>query len=191
MAGDVVEYMDDHNLPRANVLGHSMGGKVVMQLALTHSDRVSKLVIADISPKAYPPRHLEILGALLSLDLSSFQTRSQMEQALAPRIPELAVRQFLLKNVKRNEHGGFYWQINLKGINANYPLLNAAISAAVPFPRPALLIAGEKSDYVQPEDVEEARKLFPALETRTLPGVGHWLHAEAPRPFVQAVVDFL
>jgi esterase len=191
MVEDLAEYLNDQNLASAHVLGHSMGGKVAMQLALTHPERVAKLVIVDIAPRAYAPRHREILDGLLSLNLKALQTRSQMEQALAPRIPELEVRQFLLKNAKRDEHGSFYWQMNLNAINANYPLLNAAIPAAKPFGHPALLICGEASDYVLPEDVEEMRKVFPNLQSQTIAGTGHWVHAEAPKAFADAVAKWL
>ena len=98
------------------VIGHSMGGKTAMQLALQFPQRVEKLVVADMAPRAYAPAHDKIFAALLALDLPAFQTRQQIEEALAPEIPNLVLRRFLLKNLGRNAAGEFFWKINLRGL---------------------------------------------------------------------------
>ncbi|MDB6112589.1 MAG: alpha/beta hydrolase [Pedosphaera sp.] len=190
MAADVAEFMQTHDLRRAHLLGHSMGGKVAMRFALRYPDLVEKLIVADMSPKAYPPWHLSILAALKALDLAAFQNRNELDTALAPAIPEPAVRQFLLKNVTRNEQGKFEWKMNLAAIDQHYPQLIQAIESDQQFEGPALFLNGGQSDYLQPTDHDLVRKLFPQAQFSTIPNVGHWLHAEAPEEFIKAVASF-
>jgi esterase len=191
MAEDVVEFMSDHAIEHPALLGHSMGGKVAMHLALHHPDRVSKLIVVDISPRAYRPRHEEILRALASLDLKRFSSRAELEAAFAPDIPELSIRRFLLKNAARAENGTFYWRFGREEIARAYPLLNAAVSGSAPFRSPCLFIHGQKSDYLQPEDMSHIRELFPAASFRQIPNAAHWVHVENPSGFLDAIKEFL
>jgi esterase len=191
MAEDVAELMVTHKLPTAFVLGHSLGGKVAMELALRHQDKVEKLIVVDIAPRASASRHREILDAMLSLDLSAFDSRKPIEEALAPAVPELAVRQFLLKNLTRDPNGRFHWKINLPAIDRNYPHLNEAIRVGRKFNKPTLFIRGALSDYLGEEDFPLIEELFPQAEIETLPGAGHWVHAEVPDIFVRTVSNFL
>jgi esterase len=191
MAGDVLDWMGGRNLARVSLLGHSMGGKTAMQLALQHPEAVRKLVVVDIAPRAYAPRHREILDALLTLDVSAYQNRLQMEEALAPAIPDRATRQFLLKNVGRDGHGAFFWKMNLPAIARSYDQLNQGLMEDHIFDGPALFVLGGQSDYVQPEDKPRIQRLFPRATFRTLATAGHWVHSEAPHVFVEAVLEFL
>src|SRR5580698_1709140 len=109
MASDVDKFLTARGLASAMVIGHSMGGKTAMQLALQAPQRVEKLVVADMAPRAYAPAHDKIFAALRALDLSKFANRTQMEEALAPEIPSQTLRRFLLKNIGRNAAGGFFW----------------------------------------------------------------------------------
>lgn len=191
MAADVDEFMSARGLARAAVVGHSMGGKTAMQLALQFPDRVEKLVVADMAPRAYAPEHDKIIAAQLALDLKLFSSRQEIEAALAPEIPSLNLRRFLLKNLGRSEDGSFQWKINLRGLADNYPQLGEPLSAPVPFMKPTLFIRGEKSNYIGTADERQIRKLFPGSEIQTITGAGHWLHADKPEEFLQLVLNFL
>ncbi len=191
MAGDVDEFMSARGLATATIIGHSMGGKTAMQFALNFPNRVEKLIVVDMAPRAYAPAYKQIFAALLALDLPKFQSRQQIEDVLAPEIPSLALRRFLLKNLGRNSDGDFFWKINLRGIAENYSRLRDPVSALVPFTKPVLFIRGGKSNYLTPEDGPLIRELFPQSEIETIPDAGHWLHADQPEEFVKRVLKFL
>ena len=162
-----------------------------MQLALHFPRRVHKLVVADMAPRAYAPAHDHIFAALLALDLPAFQTRAQIEESLAPEIPNPVLRRFLLKNLGRTPAGGFFWKINLRDIAENYWRLREPVAGAAPFAGPALFLRGGKSKYVQPEDEPLIREWFPAASIQTIPEAGHWLHANQPAEFLRLVLEFL
>ena len=127
----------------------------------------------------------------MALDLSAFHSRKEIEEVLAPAVPELAVRQFLLKNLSRDPTGRFAWRINLRAIDRNYPRLNEAIRGGRKFNKPTLFIRGALSDYLGEEDFPLVEDLFPQAEIETLTGAGHWVHAEVPEGFVRTVSNFL
>lgn len=190
MAGDVRESLRARSISRARVIGHSMGGKTAMQLALESPGIVEQLVVVDVAPKQYFPRHSDILEALLSLNLHLFESRKEVEDALAPLIPDLSVRRFLLKNLKHDEGGGFSWKMGLREIVANYDRLGASVSGPVPCAVPALFITGALSDYVSEEDKGLILRMFPAAKIVSIKGAGHWLHAEQPAQVLGAILDF-
>ena len=191
MAGDVNKFMAARGLESALVIGHSMGGKTAMQLALQFPERVEKLVVADMAPRAYAPAHDKIFAALLALNLPSFQTRQQIEDALAPEIPNLVLRRFLLKNLGRNTDGNFIWKINLDGLAKNYLKLGEPVAAAAPFAKPTLFIRGGKSKYIKAEDEPLIRELFPRSQIQTIAAASHWVHADEPQEFLRLLFDFL
>lgn len=191
MCGDLREFMQTHQLPRCHIVGHSMGGKIAMHFALNFPGLVAKLVIVDISPRAYPPLHDEIFNALLSLDLNRFKTRDEISRALAVAIPDAAVRQFLLKNVGRDDSDAFCWKLNLPAIHRNYSKLNEDVRTVSHFDGPTLFIRGSKSTYLTDSDCDDIKRLFPAAELTTVPGAGHWVHAEAPDAFLALLLGFL
>jgi pimeloyl-ACP methyl ester carboxylesterase len=191
MAADVENFFIAQKIASAFVIGHSMGGKTAMQFALQFPNRVEKLVVADMAPRAYSPAHAPIFAALLALDLPAFQTRQQLEDALAPAIPDLALRRFLLKNLGRNDNGAFYWKMNLSGLAKNYPQLCAALNWEIPFTKPTLFLRGGKSKYISAADEPEIFRLFPAAKIQTIAGANHWVHADAPEEFLKLVLDFL
>ena len=188
MAADVEEFFCRHNLQNASVLGHSMGGKVAMQFALSFPARVKKLIVVDMAPRAYAPAHEHIFAALLALDLIKFQTRSQIEAALAAEIPSLNLRRFLLKNLGRNGDGAFQWKMNLRGVAENYPRLGEALASLTPFTHPTQFIRGGQSDYIRAADEAEILRLFPKAIIETIPTANHWVHAEAPAEFLRLVL---
>jgi len=191
MAADVEKFFITRGLESATVLGHSMGGKTAMQLALQFPQRVDKLVVADMAPRAYAPAHDKIFAALLALDLPAFQTRQQIEDALAPEIPNLVLRRFLLKNLGRNAGGNFFWKINLSGLAQNYLKLGEPVAAVAPFAKPTLFIRGGKSKYIKTEDEPLIRELFPLAQIQTLAAASHWVHADQPAEFLRLLLEFL
>jgi esterase len=191
MAEDIRDFLARQGLERAHVLGHSMGGKTAMQFALLFPEKVSQLIVVDISPRKYPPKHETLLAALLALALDRYQTRKQIEEALAPSIPDLALRQFLLMNLARNSGGAFHWKIGLRQIHHNYQRLREAIDAEHPFPRSTLFIRGERSEYLVEQDMPAIQRLFPQARLQTIAGSNHLVHSENPPAFLAAVVEFL
>lgn len=191
MAEDLNEFLRTEGLASAHLLGHSMGGKTAMQFALLYPHRVRNLIVADIAPRAYTPRHKELLEALLALNLIRFQTRKQIEDALTPAVPDLALRQFALKSLKRNHNGAFEWTIGLHEIRSNNERLRERITSPRPFAGPALFLRGEYSDYLLEDDLVYIRELFPNAILQTIAGAGHLLHVEKPEAFLRRVLDFL
>ena len=191
MAADVEKFFVTRGLAGASVVGHSMGGKTAMQFALQFPHRVDRLVVADMAPREYAPAHDKVFAALLALNLPRFQTRQQIEDALATEIPSLVLRRFLLKNLGRNPAGGFFWKIALRDIAASYPQLRQPISHPGPFVKPALFIRGGKSNYIQPADEAGIRELFPQAQIQTIPEAGHWVQADEPDEFLRLLLDFL
>jgi pimeloyl-ACP methyl ester carboxylesterase len=198
MAGDIAEFLDRRHVERAHVLGHSLGGKVAMQFALTNQARVERLIIVDIAPHAYAPEHLPIFKALFALDLAQYHSRTEIEAVLEPAIPDLALRRFLLKNLKSSSSSfsssssrSFDWRIPLQSLFANYSKLCEAIAPATTFGRPTLFLRGGQSPYVSDADAPQIRQLFPQATIETIESTRHWVHADAPEEFVKRVSAFL
>ena len=190
LAEDVRETMDEHGIERADVVGHSMGGKTAMQLALANPERVRGLVVIDIAPVAYEHRHDDELSAMRGLDLSTVASRGDADRALAGDVPNPAVRQFLLKNLARAD-GGFTWRIPLDIINREYADIAAAPPSPGPYEGPALFLRGAASGYV-PETAEPAIvEHFPNARIETIADAGHWPHVEQPELLLDHVVHFL
>lgn len=191
MAADLFAFMAQQQLKQASLLGHSMGGKVAMRLAQLHPEVVNRVVVADISPRAYPLLHAELLEVMAALDLKRFHHRREIDAALAEVVPERDMRQFLLKNIGHDSGGAFRWKANVRGIRENYPGLSQALPPHPRFDGPTLFIRGEKSDYIQDEDMTLIRQLFPRAELQTVAGAGHWVHADAPAEFGRLTLRFL
>ncbi len=190
MAGDVRRLMSHLGIERAAFVGHSLGGKVAMQLALQSPECVSRLIVADIAPVAYKPHHNATLAALCGLDLRALKSRAEADAALADVEPELGVRQFLLKNLARNDEGRWRWKLNLDAINQCYDDLRQAPEGTA-FTGPTLFLKGENSAYIQTAHSAAMNNLFPQHELTVISDTGHWLHAEKPAVFNAAVGHFL
>ena len=190
MAADVAQFLADNWIHEAAVLGHSMGGKVAMTLALAEPDLVSELVVVDMGPQAYKRGHDEIFRAMRRLPLTQNRSRGELDALLRADVPEAGVRQFLLKNLRR-EREGYAWKLNLDVIERDYPRILEAVTAEAPFEGPALFVRGAESGYVRDGDWPGIQALFPAAELVTVAGAGHWVHAEQPEALYGAVRGFL
>jgi len=190
LAGDVRDFMQQQGLDRVHLLGHSMGGKVAMHVALLYPHLLDRLIVVDIAPKPYAPRHLEILDILGAIDPADYDTRQEIDAALARSIPSLPTRQLLLKNL---DYDGtrYRWKMNLPAIIANYDAINKGLVVEGTFDQPTLFVRGETSDYVDDADEGLILRSFPNAQVVTIPGAGHWVHADAPQPFAAAVLAFL
>lgn len=191
MAEDVHHFMETHWLHEAYVMGHSMGGKVAMQLALEYPDMVEKLIVVDVAPKPYPGGHESIFAALLSLDLASVNDRRQAESHLMQYEQDPGVVQFLMKNLTRQKDGGFAWKMHLGAIHRHYSEILAPVSGDHPYEHPALFIRGERSPYIADADLPTIRQWFPLARLTTVAGAGHWVHADQPEALMEEVRAFL
>lgn len=190
MAQDILDYIEYNSIQHPIALGHSMGGKALMQAAVTEPSVFKKIIIVDIAPRAYGASLRPIIKALESLDLSA-PNRNELDSALAKTLPTASLRAFLLKNAKRLPDGGFQWRVNLKAISKSYDNINETLELSQTFTGPTLFIRGEKSDYIRDEDLVTIRTHFPSANLVTIPGAGHWVHYEAPKPFAAEVSAFL
>ena len=193
MAGDVLEFIEARSLAEVNILGHSMGGKVAMQLALEYPEQVSSLLVADIAPVAYDEErgdHENVFNGLLSIDLSGLESRGEAETALAVHVTEPAIRQFLVSNLVRDAQGGYRWRFNLPVLHENYERMRQGIFVSGVFEKSVLFIKGAKSNYIMKEDWQTIEQLFPRARIKTVMGAGHWLHAEKPQVFYKLARDF-
>jgi len=182
MAGDVLAYMDRHGLEQASILGHSMGGKVAMQLALDHPGRVDRLIVADIAPVAYPRRHDDVFNGLRAVDTAGLKNRREADASIGEFVTTADIRSFLLKNLVSAGEGkpGYRWRLNLDVIEHDYLNLTAAPDSEGVFEGPTLFLKGGDSDYLRGEYREEVMKRFPNAQMRVIQETGHWLHAQKP-----------
>lgn len=191
MVDDLWNYIEHHQLEKVFLMGHSMGGKTAMLFAVTYPELVEKLVVVDISPRAYAPHHQEILAALNSVDFNLQNTRSLVDKQLQKLISDFGVRQFLMKNIYWKEKGVLGFRFNLEALTKN----NASIGEALPmnarFEKDTLFLKGENSSYITQNEVLIIDAHFPKNIIVTIKNAGHWLHAENPKQFYDEVVDFL
>jgi esterase len=193
LVDDLFEFVDEHELQAAAILGHSMGGKVAMRFALENPQFVSKLIIVDISLRAYKarPHHKNILKAMKRVDFNYVDTRSLVEDLLKEDISDPKIRLFIMKNLHRIERNKFEWRLNLDALCDNLDQMFDGIEIPYPFEKPTLFIRGGASNYIIDEDIPEINKAFLNNKLFTIDGATHWVHAEAPELFYKYVSDFL
>ncbi len=192
MAADLAALLDREGAERPAILGHSMGGKVAMTLALQEPDRVAALIAADIAPVAYEHGHGSVIGALQRVDVAGAGSRREVDEALAGDIPSAGVRQFLLTNLQPRTGGGYAWRLPLEILAEAIPAIEGFPELAGRYHGPVLLLYGTASSYLDPQrHWEPARAYFPEAELEALEGAGHWLHAEQPEAFAERVEAFL
>jgi len=188
MASDLLQFMENHSLTTASLLGHSMGGKVAMWFALNHPERMNKLIVADIAPISYQHCFNNLIHALKALPLHEISNRKQAELLLAADIPEIGYRQFLLQNLVMKD-GAYCWRVNLDIFYCTAPNILAFpdVENITPFTGKALFLAGEDSNYVKAEDI---MALFPDATLSVIANAGHWLHVQQPGVFVERIEQF-
>ena len=192
MADDINELMHELELPAAVLMGHSMGGKVVMQFALDHPEKADKLIVVDISPREYPPHHETVLQAIQSVDLPAIKKRSDAEKPLRHHLgDDEETIQFLLKNLSRHTDGTYTWKANMDVLADRYDDLMKKVGNGSTFDKPTLIIKGEKSNSIRERDWPGIQKLFPQAQLVEIPGAGHWVHADQPQALVRAIVAFI
>ena len=190
MAADILELMDEEGMDSAHILGHSMGGKLAMYLALHHPERVRKLIVADIGPRAYEPSHHAIFDAMESLHPERFESRSEIDEAFSVSIQQPSLRQFLLKSLDRDKDG-YRWGVNLPAIRAGYDDIIGTIESWETFDGDVLFVGGAESSYLSEADLPGIRAQFPFAEMVMIEGAGHWLHADQPDEFARVTLEFL
>lgn len=198
IAQDVAAYIERHELGRPVVVGHSMGGKAAMALAMDYPDLINRLIVADIAPVAYSrggrTSFLDYIDAMAGLDLTKVAKRADADRALRDAIPETPVRSFLLQNLTPDDAGeGFRWRCNLAALaDGMADILDFPEKLANPaYPGATLFLTGADSEYVRLEHRQGIRDRFPLARFAALKGAGHWLHADKPRPFMEAVRMFV
>lgn len=191
MAEDVFQFCAQHHLHQVTLIGHSMGGKTAMQLALTHPELVETLIVIDMGVKQYSGGHETIFRALKALDLQTITSRKEAEDFLSEAISEPGVRQFLLKNLARDTDGAYHWKFNLKALSANYQQTLNALHGEPTFFGKVNFIRGGNSGYIQDADWDTIEELFPTAKLYTIPGAGHWVHADQPKLLFDTVMDIL
>ncbi|MEN8175564.1 MAG: alpha/beta fold hydrolase [Pseudomonadota bacterium] len=190
-AQDVLRLMDRLGVGDSVIVGHSMGGKVAMMLALQHADRVERLVAADIAPVTYTTSFDPIFDALESVDLEQVEGREQVESHLAATLGNTGLRNFLMQNLVKDEHG-WRWRLNLVGLRRSIDeLVGFPDAPDSGYPGPALFIYGGRSDYVSPAAQPVIMRLFPYARLRQVADAGHWLIAEKPDEFAGALRSFV
>lgn len=193
LAADVRAFIDRQGLDRPMVIGHSMGGKTAMCLALQHGERIDRVAVLDIAPVDYDHSHSEFIEAMQMVDPALIERRSEADAILSRTIPDVPVRQFLLQNLVAQD-ASFTWRINLPALSTNLDRILAFPSELADNGRydgPALFLHGANSDYVLPQHVSIIQRLFPRARYQAVFGAGHWLHAERPDIVLSALDQFL
>lgn len=192
MAADLDALLAERGIERAHLVGHSMGGKAAMWLALSNPDRVASLTVADIAPITYPSRFRSMIDALRGLRLEAVGDRSEADRRLSEVIPSPAVRGYLLQNLVIQSGRPPRWRVNLDLIaDSMDAILGFPEAAGRQFPGPALFLYGSRSDYVSGEALGTIRRLFPLARLRAIPNAGHWIYADQPEAFVAALKGFI
>lgn len=192
MVADVLHLLDAQGISAATLVGHSMGGKVAMHLALNHPQRVDGLVVVDMSPVRYAHDFADVVAAFRAVDLAAVRNRSDADTQMAAHISIAGVRAFLLQNlVKRSDV--WSWRVNLDALAMEQKQITGFPSQRhdAVFERPSSFIHGELSDYVKPAYEPEIRRLFPAAALCSVAQAGHWVYAEQPQGFMTCLDDYL
>lgn len=189
MANDVIALINDLQLEKTILLGHSMGGKVAMHVAQKQSEILAKLIVVDMGIKQYPPHHQHILEGIHSVQLEGVTSRSEADKQLSNYIDSEGVKQFLLKNLYWREKGNLAWRMNVNVLENSMSEILSAMPEKEVF-LPTAFIRGELSNYILDEDIPEIENLFPDSQYITISEAGHWVHAEKPEEFVDAVLNF-
>ncbi len=195
MAEDIIDYMQHHHIEKAHFIGHSMGGKVAMQVALSSANNILSLASLDMPPIDYnlyniEQRHNDVMEGLKGIKAKNIQSRNEADSILSKTVDNSDVRAFLLKNLRRDKNGKLLLRLNIDAIINNYTHLSNA-PVGKPFLHPVLFLKGEFSDYLLPEYREPTLKLFPQARLEVIKGTTHWLHAEKPATLFKIIKHYL
>lgn len=191
MAEDVHELISDEGLSNVILMGHSMGGKTAMKFAIDHCRTLSKLIVVDIAIRRYSPPK-DVITALNKVDLNSVSSRKDVEHIISSHISDVATQQFILKNLYWNENDKLSWRFNLPVITREIENIAGSLDLGSSCADlPTLFIRGERSDYINDEDMKKIKETFPLAELKTVPSAGHWVHAENPAGFGKELYQFL
>ncbi len=196
MAADVLALLDREGLAQVALMGHSMGGKAAMHVALTRPERVERLVAVDIGPGDSPGDSASVLAAVAAVDLARATDRAAVEADLATRLDSPGLRGWLLKNLMRTPEGGFRWALNVPTLLSHQDHVSAGIAAGLPpvwlpYAGPTLFVRGARSSYLPDDALDEVHRYFPAVELATVPDAGHWVHADNPEGLLRVTEAFL
>lgn len=193
MEEDLQSLLDDLEIERVILMGHSLGGKTSMFFALHHPERVEKLIVVDISMRKYPPNrdHQMLLEAMMAVDFATVSSRSDVERQLSEKVSDTRLLQFLMKNIYRKTPTSFGWRLNLEVINESLLSVFEGVNPGGIFFGPALFIRGGRSNYISDEDWDDIKMKFPGAALQTIALGTHWVHADAPGEFLGIVSDFL
>jgi pimeloyl-ACP methyl ester carboxylesterase len=191
MSDDLFEYLTENKIAKTSIIGHSMGGKVAMLFACQHADMVDKLIVVDIAPKSYPLHHQQILAGLNALDFKTITSRREADLELAKHIANAAIRQFLLKSLYWKSREELALRFNLKAIENNIDMVGKKLPESYVFDGETLFVRGEASNYITDDDEELIHHHFPFARIHSIPGAGHWVHAEAAEEFSETTSRFL
>jgi len=189
MNEDVIALMAQLSIDDAIFVGHSMGGKVAMQVALNMPDKVNKLVVLDIAPVTYEPRHDDVFKGLNAVSRAQINSRQDADNVMSEFVLEPGVRQFLLKSLAKTDNG-FTWKFNIRDIQAQYNEILAA-PTGLPYTKDTLFIKGSNSEYITQDMKPSFVELFPNCKAKVIHGAGHWLHAEKPTAVNKSILDFI
>lgn len=191
LAEDLKYYCEHYQLEDIVLLGHSMGGKTAMLFATLFPEFVSKLIVADISPRFYPEHHQTILEGLQAIDFNEVKSRGEADKVLSSYITDFGTRQFLLKNLYWKHKGELAFRMNLEVLVKNISEIGKPLPNNAIFAKDTLFLSGDKSDYIQEQDEPLIINHFPKAKVLGIKNAGHWLHAENPKDFFEAVMRFL
>jgi pimeloyl-ACP methyl ester carboxylesterase len=191
LAADLKQYCSHHTINNMVLLGHSMGGKTAMLFAALYPELISKLIVADISPRFYPVHHDAIMEGLCSLNFEEISSRKEAEIQLSNYVSDAGTRQFLLKNIYRISPSVLGLRINLKVLKTNVSEVGEALPSNLNFQKDTLFLRGDKSEYISTQDEALIKHQFPTAVVKTISNAGHWLHAENPVEFFNSVCSFI
>ena len=194
MAQDMLQLLEDLNIDSCYLLGHSMGGKMAMELALTAPAKVERLLVVDIAPVSYTTQsegHMQVIAGMKALDLDGLDSRASAEAFLRHHIHDEPTRKFVLTNLINNPGGSYCWRLNLSAIERHYDALRDMPDHVSVFQKPTLFVKGAESAYILSKHREQTLAYFPQSDVKIIMGAGHWLHADKPQVFQKIAMDFL
>lgn len=191
LSDDLYEFIQQKNIRKPFLIGHSLGGKVIMNFALKFPGVAEKIIVIDMGIRKYGLHNEDILNAMIDCNISAKKTRTEIEETLSVHIHEKKVVQLLMKNVQRNNDNTVAWKLNLEAIKNNFSKIFIGVESVVKSDVPALFIAAENSDYISENDMPSIKEIFPAATYARIPGSSHWVHADKPDELLHTVIDFI